>query len=147
MCDAPLGQSDDPRTSLWGCLLSSRFRHVAGAPARRFCHAPYSVRLERQDDVLYHRAMRVKVGTVDQYLVELPAERRDALETVRAVIGKNRPPTEVGGKQEAPAGTPRAQPTSSGLTMHYVCDACVEVIETAIDALVSVAPGGHRGAV
>ena len=33
--------------------------------------------------------MKIKVETVDQYLAELPAERRDALETVRAVIRKN----------------------------------------------------------
>ncbi len=37
----------------------------------------------------YHRRMQSKAKTVDQYLASLPADRREVLEAVRAVVLKN----------------------------------------------------------
>ena len=79
-------------------LLSSNVWDFGGTAQERW-HA-----VVRHGGLWYHSDVQSKAKTVKQYLAELPADRREALEAVRAVILKNLPKGYAEGMQYGAIG-------------------------------------------
>ena len=75
-----------------------------GATGTPFGTEPQRRRLPVYGGLWYHLVMTSKAKTVKQYLAELPADRREALQAVRAVILKNLPKGYAEGMQYGAIG-------------------------------------------